>query len=239
MRTAGCARARPDQGALRPRRRRGASQAGPGRASLAAGSTVARCRKAETLKIQIATDLHIESWRGAMPDEQAFGPAEGRDQVVLAGDIHVGTGARCFIEHELARSPVAYVLGNHEHYGPMAHDALEEAWTLIAGATPGLHFLNRSAATIGGVRLWGCTWYSGSGARRQSWQGRPSSAGSWTSARPATTAATGRVGRHLEAHRRETEAMRREAGSVGVVVTRWPPTLHALHRRPARLRFLS
>ena len=46
------------------------------------------------LKIQIASDLHLESWRGEMPDEQAFRPAEGRDLLVLAGDIHVGT--KCF-----------------------------------------------------------------------------------------------------------------------------------------------
>ena len=28
-------------------------------------------------------------------------------------------------------------------------------------ANPGLHFLNGEAVTIGGVRIYGCTWYSG------------------------------------------------------------------------------
>ena len=35
--------------------------------------------------------------------------------------------------------------------------------------------------------------------------------------------------RHVEAHRRQTQAMREQAESVDVVVTHWPPTLHAVH----------
>ena len=181
------------------------------------------------MKIQIASDLHLESWKGEMPDERAFVPVEDRDLLVLAGDIHVGLGARRFIERELARSPVIYVLGNHEHYGPMAHGELEEVWALVADVTPGLHFLNGTAVTIDGVRLYGCTWYSGlwgdaePGVRTAvarcitDFQPPCHDAGAWT------------VRRHVEAHQGETEAMRREAGRVDVIVTHWPPTLHALH----------
>ena len=60
------------------------------------------------MRIQIASDLHLESWRGGTPDDRAFRPAEGRDLLILAGDIHVGLGAHAFIERELARSPVVY-----------------------------------------------------------------------------------------------------------------------------------
>ena len=181
------------------------------------------------MRIQIASDLHIESWRGAMPDEQAFRPAEGRDLLVLAGDIHVGLGALAFIERELARSPVVYVAGNHEHYGSMTHEELEEAWSWIARESPGLHFLSGQAATIDGVRFYGCTWYSGlwgddepkaAAAIERSitdFRAPYDDAGAWT------------VRRHVETHRRQTKAMRKYAGDVDVIVTHWPPTLHALH----------
>ena len=181
------------------------------------------------MRIQIASDLHLESWRGAMPHEQAFRSAEGRDLLVLAGDIGVGLGALAFIRRELARSPVLYVAGNHEHYGPTTHDEVEEAWTWIASETPGFHFLNGAAVTIDGVRFYGCTWYSGL----------------WGDTDPKAVAAVGRyitdfraphddggawtVLRHVETHRRQTQAMREHAGSVDVVVTHWPPTLDALH----------
>lgn len=185
------------------------------------------------MRIQIASDLHLESWRGAMPDEHAFRPAEGRDLLVLAGDIHVGLGALAFIQRELARSPVVYVAGNHEHYGPMTHAQLEEAWTWIAHETPGLYFLNQKAVTIEGIRFYGCTWYSGL----------------WGDDEPEAAAAIARyitdfrtpyddvgawtVQRHVETYRRQTQAMRKHAGHVDVVVTHWPPTLHALHPKYA------
>ena len=34
---------------------------------------------------------------------------------------------------------------------------------------------------------------------------------------------------HVEAHRRETQEMCKHAGEVDIIVTHWPPTLHALH----------
>ena len=191
--------------------------------------TVRRNEEARTVRIQIASDLHLESWPGGIPDSRAFTPAEGRDLLVLAGDIHVGLGARRFIERELARSPVLYVAGNHEHYGPMAHDELEEAWMLVAQATPGLHFLNGAAVTINEVRFYGCAWYSGLWGNDDpraaavvarcinDFRSPHDDAGAWT------------VRRHIETHRRETHAMREHAGAVDVVVTHWPPTLDALH----------
>ena len=79
------------------------------------------------------------------------------------------------------------------------------------------------------MRFYGCTWYSGL----------------WGDEEPKAAAAIGRyvtdfrapyddagkwtVRRHVETYRRQTQAMRRHAGEVDVVVTHWPPTLHALH----------
>ena len=186
------------------------------------------------MRIQIASDLHLESWLGAMPDEQAFKPAEGRDLLVLAGDIGVQLGALPFIERELAHSPVLYVLGNHEHFSPTTHAELEKAWMRNAHVTPGLHFLNGSTTTINGVRFYGCTWYSGlwdnnernaaAAIRRciTDFHAPYDDAGAWT------------VQRHVETHRQQTQAMRQHAGDVDVIVTHWPPTLHALHPKYVR-----
>ena len=180
------------------------------------------------MKIQIASDLHIESWRGRLPDEDTFRPVKDRDLLVLAGDIHVELGALAFIQRELAHSPVVYVMGNHEHYGRKTHDDLTEAWKWIASETDGLHFLSGNVATIDGVRIYGCTWYSDL----------------WGHDDPRTAAAVARyiadfraphhdrgewsVKRHVERHREQTRAMRAYAGKVDLIVTHWPPTLHAL-----------
>ena len=182
-----------------------------------------------TVRIQIASDLHLEAWRGGIPDEEAFTPVEGRDLLVLAGDIGVALGALTFIRRELARSPVLYVAGNHEHYGPTAHEEVEGAWEWIASETADLHFLNGTPVTIDGVRFYGCTWYSGLwgdadptpraviGHCITDFQAPHNDAGTWT------------VRRHVETHRRETQAMREHARHVDVMVTHWPPTLDALH----------
>ena len=188
------------------------------------------------MKIQIASDLHLETWRDTKLDEQAFKPAKDRDLLILAGDIGVGIGALQFIMGELQHSPVVYVAGNHEHYGLTMHGEVEETWTSIANDTPGLHFLNGKAVTIDEVRFYGCTWYSNlwgaTGRKTQTAISRyitdfrppRDDCGRWT------------VDRHVETHERETQAMREHAGEVDVVVTHWPPTLKAMHSKYAKAR---
>ena len=148
---------------------------------------------------------------------------------MLAGDIHVELGALAFIERELVRSPVLYVAGNHEHYGSMTHEALGEAWRSIAHETPGLHFLNGQAGNhrrravlrmhvvLGTVGRRGAEGRSGNRSLRHG-----------TSGHHTTMPEKWTVRCHVETHRRQTQAMRRHAGEVDVVVTHWPPTLHAL-----------
>ena len=99
------------------------------------------------MRIQIASDLHLESWRGGIPDEEAFTHVEGRDLLVLAGDIGVALGAITFIRRELTRSSLLYVAGNHEHYGPTAHEEVEAAWKSIASETPSTAL---ASARVGG-----------------------------------------------------------------------------------------
>ena len=67
------------------------------------------------MKIQIASDLHLEMSRHHEPEIHDFFPVEDRDVLVLAGDIGTYMNAWSFIEQELRRSPVVYVPGNHEY----------------------------------------------------------------------------------------------------------------------------
>ena len=63
--------------------------------------------------LQIVSDLHLEF------DEVPFElpPVEGRDLLILAGDIAVQKKALGFVQTQLEHSPVVYVPGNHEYYG--------------------------------------------------------------------------------------------------------------------------
>ena len=44
---------------------------------------VRRDEGARTVKLQIASDLHLDSWPGGVPGNRAFSPAEGRDLLAL------------------------------------------------------------------------------------------------------------------------------------------------------------
>ena len=182
---------------------------------LAEGRVIDRIAQAVAERFEPPADFFVEAHDQSM---QSAG--------LIAGDL---IAVHTFIRRELARSPVLYVAGNHEHYGRTAHEEVEEAWKWIASETPGLHFLNGAAIAIDGVRFYGCTWYSGLwgdtdptpraviGHRVSDFQAPHNDGGSWT------------VRRHVDTHRRETQAMREHAGRVDVMVTHWPPTLDALH----------
>ena len=68
------------------------------------------------MKIQIASDLHLEGTPSHMPDDDAFRPMPDRDVLILAGDIGRRMMAQDLVQRELAISPVIYVPGNHEYY---------------------------------------------------------------------------------------------------------------------------
>lgn len=105
------------------------------------------------MKIQLASDLHLELLGRHFPGETVIRPARDADVLVLAGDIHVGTAAV-----ELFRDwpvPVLYVVGNHEAYGLCLDDVREQ----LAIATKGtsITVLERDTVDFGGVRFLGCT----------------------------------------------------------------------------------
>lgn len=105
------------------------------------------------MRLAVYSDLHLETFK-RFPDWQHIPPPDhGVDTVVLAGDIHSGTQGLDALAR-LGRGHI-YVAGNHEYYH---HDIerLDEAMRERA-ATLGLHFLQRDAVIIDGVRFLGCT----------------------------------------------------------------------------------
>lgn len=105
------------------------------------------------MKIQLASDVHLELLQQALPGERLILPAYGADVLVLAGDITNGTQAIDLFKDWPV--PVLYVAGNHEFYG----HALEQVRVSLAKAAEGtsIRFLDNGTADFGGVRFLGCT----------------------------------------------------------------------------------
>ena len=61
------------------------------------------------MKIQIASDLHLDYNERTWPRRQSFRAVPDRDILVLAGDIARGMMARTFLEQQLEVSLVVYV----------------------------------------------------------------------------------------------------------------------------------
>jgi len=105
------------------------------------------------MKVQIASDLHLEFLQRLFPGERLISPAHGADLLVLAGDIANGIEAI-----ELFRdwpAPVLYLAGNHEFYG----HAIEQVRTDLRKAAAGTSviFMDNNAVDFGGVRFLGTT----------------------------------------------------------------------------------
>ncbi|WP_082055251.1 metallophosphoesterase [Cupriavidus basilensis] len=67
------------------------------------------------MRIQIASDLHLEFLDRTHPSFIGLAPAEDAEILVLAGDVHNGCrGMELFATWPV---PVIYVPGNHEYYG--------------------------------------------------------------------------------------------------------------------------
>ena len=183
------------------------------------------------MKIQIASDLHLELRRNYEPEIHDFYPVEDRDVLVLAGDIGTYMNAWGFIEEELRRTPVIYVPGNHEYYSWQTREHVDKAWCHKARQNPDLHYLIAEGVSIGGIRFWGAPWYSDLFGRRDrshlrdveygisDFSPKFSDFGRWT------------IARHLQEHARQTRLLREQAGRVDVVITHWPPTLDAVAPR--------
>lgn len=105
------------------------------------------------MKIQLASDLHLEWLSRKFPGERVVRLVDDCDLLVLAGDIHNGTaGVEAFSDIEV---PTIYVMGNHEFYD---HD-WRPTRTAIKEAVRGtkIQVLDNESVEIDGVRFVGCT----------------------------------------------------------------------------------
>ena len=108
---------------------------------------------------------------------------------------------------------------------------MDKAWRRKAQQNTDLHYLVAEGVTIAGVRFWGAPWYSDLFGRRAPGYLRDveygisdfspivSDFGRWT------------ITRHLEEHALQTQLLREQSGQIDVVITHWPPTLHAIAPR--------
>lgn len=100
------------------------------------------------MRLQILSDLHLEFGMGSIP-------ATGADVVVLAGDIHVGREGLRWARKQFPKTPVVYVLGNHEFYRHALPDLTE---TLKQESDDShIHVLENNAVEISGYTFLGCT----------------------------------------------------------------------------------
>jgi Icc-related predicted phosphoesterase len=105
------------------------------------------------MRIQLASDLHLEFLARTFPGERLIAHAHQADVLVLAGDIsHASSGVELFKDWPV---PVLYIMGNHEAYG----GCIEAVQAELARAAQGtsVRFLEREVADFGGVRFLGCT----------------------------------------------------------------------------------
>jgi predicted phosphodiesterase len=112
------------------------------------------------MKIQLASDLHLDLLHPRWPEERLISLAEDADVLVLAGDIHQGALAMDTFAPWASdkKIPILYVAGNHEFYADTL-DAVDQRLR-EASAAAGIHYLERNVVVIGGVRLLGCTMWT-------------------------------------------------------------------------------
>ena len=109
------------------------------------------------MKIQLASDLHLEFLQHQWPGERIIAPAPGAEVLVLAGDIAVGTDPfRLFADwpSQPDRVPIIAVAGNHELYGHVYSPMLQKMHE--GAALNNIHFLENESVAIGDTRFLGC-----------------------------------------------------------------------------------
>lgn len=105
------------------------------------------------MKIQIASDLHLEWYVRQFPEGCPLVPAPGAELLILAGDIHSGDAAIAAFKDWPV--PVCYVSGNHEAYG-YSRTAVNAELARRTAGTP-VHFLECTQKRFPGIRVLGCT----------------------------------------------------------------------------------
>lgn len=109
------------------------------------------------MKIQLASDLHLDLLQPHWPLERLVSLAEDANVLVLAGDIHQGAIAMDAFAPWASdkKIPIIYVAGNHEFYAETL-GTVDRRLRESSVAT-GIHYLERNVLVISGVRFLGCT----------------------------------------------------------------------------------
>jgi Icc-related predicted phosphoesterase len=103
------------------------------------------------MKIQIASDLHLDLLDTRFPGYRVIEPADA-DVLVIAGDIHRNICAiDAFADWPV---PVVYVHGNHEAYHEQYFDLVGKLRTSAIGGN--VHYLECTEYIQDGVRFLGC-----------------------------------------------------------------------------------
>jgi Icc-related predicted phosphoesterase len=116
-------------------------------------------RRTKPIKIQFASDLHLEFERRA-EDRLQLPVAPGTRAVVLAGDIHSDIAGMDDFVRTLARHvPVVLVAGNHEYF-MHEFESHRERLRDWAASIRDVHFLENASVEIDGVTFLGSTLWS-------------------------------------------------------------------------------
>ena len=186
------------------------------------GYSITASVKANSMKIQIASDLHLELETGSSPyPESVFKPDPGRDILVLAGDITDGNRwfGMSFIELELLISPIILVPGNHEYYHSNK-ETVNKFWRNFADERPDFHYLDNDLLQWGGL-----SWY-GACLCSDFWGENP-----FKFARAINDfklVAGWDVFKHKEEYQATVRKLAELEGQLDVVITHFPPSLGAL-----------
>ena len=183
------------------------------------------------MKIQIASDLHLEFNKQHVPSPTCFRPVADRNLLVLAGDICVQMHAKKFVLQQLETSPVIYVPGNHEYYCEHTRASIDAGWYEFARAHSNFHYLVAQSVCIDGLCFFGAPWYSDLWGSGDPWD--------WALVHRSISDFYDRTGgidpwsvtRHINTHKDQTDLLLRELdqSDIDVVITHWPPTKQAIH----------
>ena len=110
------------------------------------------------VKIQVISDLHLEF--SGMDRELDYVAQEERDVLIVAGDLAEGTRGIDWLRKQCEFSPVVYVTGNHEYYGYDIRE-IDDELRKLAEDTPNLHFLQCGTVELCGLKIAGCTLWTG------------------------------------------------------------------------------
>jgi predicted phosphodiesterase len=102
------------------------------------------------MRIQLASDLHLEMLERYYPGERLIAPAAHADLLVLAGDIANGPRAIQLFAHWPV--PVIYVAGNHEFYDSQWQET--RALLKASAAGTSVVFLDNELADLSVFEQW-------------------------------------------------------------------------------------